>query len=146
MAGRGGHPLSLGGVEARPALLFFLALALASAATFTPLDARDKLEGFNGAIPVGAHTVLLAGVVLSVLLALRLPSRGVHGVLAQAVVVRAFFVLAVVALWSARAGGLELDPLVPGHGLPLALLAFGAVAPPGVWRGERGPTFVGCAP
>jgi hypothetical protein len=97
---------------------------------FTPIGASDKLEGFNGVIPGGARAVILAGVVLSLALAVGFGSTSIRGVFAQTAVVEAFFLLAVVALASAHAATVELGPLVPGYGLPVLLLTLGALAAP----------------
>jgi hypothetical protein len=110
----------VGGAFAAVTLPFYLG----HADQFTPIAASDKLEGFDGAIPGGARAVILAGVCLSVALAVTFGGRTIGSVFAQTAVVQAFFVLAVVVLASAQAATLELEPLVPGYGLPVVLLAL----------------------
>jgi hypothetical protein len=97
---------------------------------FTPIAASDKLEGFDGAIPGGARAVLVGGLCVSVALALVYASVEIRAVFAQTAVVQAFFLVAVVALASADGATVELEPLVPGYGLPVLMLALGALAVP----------------
>jgi hypothetical protein len=97
---------------------------------FTPIAASDKLTGFNGTIPGGARAVIAIGLCLSVALALVRRPEGVRHVFAQTAIVQAFFVVAVVVLASADQGEVVLSPLVPGYGLPVLLLALGALASP----------------
>lgn len=94
---------------------------------FPPLKASDHLAAFNGSVPGGERLVIAAGLVLSVVLALRLAGGRVQGVFAQTAIVQAFFLVAVVALASVRAGSLDLVSLTPGYGLPVLLFALGAI-------------------
>jgi hypothetical protein len=107
-----------------------LPFSLGHRGEFTPLGASNKLEGFDGAIPGGARTVLLVGLLLSVTLPLAFAPSTLRAVFGQTAVVEAFFLLAVVVLASAQARTLELEPLVPGYGVPVVLLALGALARP----------------
>lgn len=95
-------------------------------ATFPPLTASDHLVGFEGSVPGGQWAVIAAGVVLSVALAL-LARPGIASAFVQAASVQAFFLIAVAVHDSVDAGGLHLAQLTPGYGLPVLLLALGAV-------------------
>jgi hypothetical protein len=123
-----GAALAVAALAAAAFAAVTLPFYLAHRDEFTPLGASNHLQGFDGTIPGGARAVVLAGLALSVALALRAAAIPIGRVFAQTAVVQAFFVVAVVALASAHASTLELGPLVPGYGLPVLLFAVGALA------------------
>lgn len=95
--------------------------------SFPPLTSSDHLSAFDGSIPGGQSLVLALAVVLAVALALIGPSR-LGSVFAQAAVVQAFFVVVVGVHEVIQAGTFDLTDLTPGYGLPVVLLALGALA------------------
>jgi len=97
---------------------------------FTPFDTSDRLSGFDGRIPGGAHAVLAVGLALSLGLAFRAGELSSRRVFADTAFVQSFFVLAVVVLASSDAHALDLGPLVPGYGLPVLFFALAAGARP----------------
>ena len=107
-----------------------LAAAAAAAATFalatlpfavhggfTPWGTANKLESYNGAIPGGAWTLLLAGVTLAAFMAW----RGIGNVWTQAAAPQAFYIGAFVVKACVDSHRVDLTPLVSGYGV-LALV------------------------
>lgn len=96
-------------------------------ATFPPLTSSDHLSSFDGSIPGGQSLVIASAVALAVAMAVVAPPR-LGSVFAQAAAVQAFFIVCVGLHEVVRAGRFDLTDLTPGYGLPVVLLALGALA------------------
>lgn len=95
-------------------------------AMFPPLTASDHLAGFEGSVPGGQWLLIAIGVSLSVALAL-FARPGLGSAFVQAASVQTFFLAAVAVHDSLNAGTLDLAQLTPGYGLPVLVLALGAL-------------------
>ncbi len=107
----------------------FLAVTLpfyVGKSSFPPFAASDHLASFDGNVPGGEALVIAAAIVLAIILAL-VAQPNLGSVFAQAATVQAFFIVAVAVHDAITAGALDLTELAPGYGLPVALLALGAL-------------------
>jgi hypothetical protein len=96
-------------------------------ASFPPLTSSDHLSAFDGSLPGGQSLVIAIALVVAIGFALAAPPR-LGSVFAQAAAVQAFFIVAVGVHEAVQAGSLDLTDLTPGYGLPVVLLALGALA------------------
>lgn len=107
--------------------------------SFPPFSASDHLSSIDGSVPGGQTLVIAAGVVLSAALALLLrPSLA--SAFAQAATVQAFFLVVVAVHDSVQARTLDLYKLTPGYGMPVVLLALGALVGVEPYRRTAGAT------
>ena len=107
-------PVRAAAAAAVAAATFVLAtLPFALHGGFTPWGASNKLESYDGAMPGGAWTLLLAGVALGAYLAW----RNVGNVWVQAAAPQALYLGAFVLKACVDAHRLDLTPLVSGYGV-----------------------------
>jgi len=94
--------------------------------SFPPLAASDHLSVFDRSFSGGQWLLIGLALVLSAILAVLAPPT-LQSVFVQAAILQAFFLVAVAVHDSVSSGALDLVKLTPGYGLPVVLLALGAV-------------------